>query len=76
MAEKIAQRPSIGLKFAKMSVNQSLDAQGMWTAIQSAFNLHHLAHAHNSVVHGQIVDPTGAEVIRNQSKKKPGTGSA
>jgi enoyl-CoA hydratase len=75
MAEKIALRPSIGLKFAKMSVNQSLDAQGMWTAIQSAFNLHHLAHAHNSVVHGQIVDPTGADVIRNQAKKKPGTGS-
>ena len=75
MAEKIAQRPSIGLKFAKMSVNQSLEAQGMWTAIQSAFNLHHLAHAHNTVVHGQIVDPTGADVIRNQAKKKPSTDS-
>ena len=70
MAEKIAQRPSMGLKFAKMSVNQSLDAQGMWTAIQSAFNLHHLAHAHNRVVHGQIVDPSGAEVVREQARKK------
>ena len=70
MAEKIALRPSIGLKFAKMSVNQSLDAQGMWTAIQSAFNLHHLAHAHNSVVHGQPVDPAGAAVVRAQAKAK------
>lgn len=70
MAEKIAQRPSIGLKFAKMSVNQSLDAQGMWTAIQSAFNLHHLAHAHNSVVHGQVVDPAGAAVVRAQAKSR------
>ncbi len=68
MAEKIALRPSIGLKFAKMSVNQSLDAQGMWTAIQSAFNLHHLAHAHNSVVHGQVVDPAGAAMVRSQAK--------
>jgi enoyl-CoA hydratase len=72
MADKIAQRPSIGLKFAKMSVNQSLDAQGMWAAVQSAFSLHHLAHAHNSVVHGQIFDPAGVDLIRNQARKKPG----
>jgi enoyl-CoA hydratase len=73
MAEKIALRPGIGLKFAKMSVNQSLDAQGMWNAIQSAFNLHHLAHAHNRVLHGQIVDPSGAAVVRAQAQS---TGKA
>ena len=70
MAEKIALRPTVGLKFAKLSVNQSLDAQGMWTAIQSAFNLHHVAHAHNWVVHGRVVDPAGAAVIRNQARPK------
>jgi enoyl-CoA hydratase len=51
-----------------MSVNQSLDAQGMYNAIQSAFGLHHLAHAHNSVVHGDIIDPEGIGVIRKQAK--------
>ncbi len=69
MAEKIAQRPMIGLRMSKLSVNQSLDAQGMWTAIQSAFGLHHFAHTHNRVMHGMIVDPAGMQIIRDQAKK-------
>jgi len=75
MAEKIAQRPTIGLKLAKLSVNQSLDAQGMWTALQSAFALHQLGHTHNRLMHGDIVDPAGIDVIRNQAKAKRGTGT-
>jgi enoyl-CoA hydratase len=59
----------MGLKLAKQAVNQSLDAQGQWTAIQAAFSLHQLAHSHNMQVHGQIVDPGGAAVIRNQSRR-------
>jgi enoyl-CoA hydratase len=70
MAEKIAQRPMIGLRMSKLSVNQSLDAQGMWTAIQSAFGLHHFAHAHNQLMHGMIVDPAGMQIIRDQARKK------
>jgi len=73
MAEKIAQRPMIGLRMSKLSVNQSLDAQGMWTAIQSAFGLHHFAHTHNQVMHGMIVDPAGMQVIRDQARKKTAT---
>ena len=68
LAGKIAQRPSIGLKLSKMAVNQSLDAQGMWTAVQSAFGLHHLGHAHNRIVHGTLVDPEGIKTIRDQAK--------
>lgn len=67
MAKKIAERPSVGLKMAKLSVNQSLDAQGMWTAVQSAFALHHLTHAHNRVLFGGLVDPSGAATIRAQA---------
>jgi enoyl-CoA hydratase len=68
MAEKIAARPMIGLKMAKMSVNQSLDAQGMWTAIQSAFNLHQFGHANNRVIHGTIIDPAGLDIVRAQAR--------
>jgi len=68
LAEKIARRPSMGLKLAKMSVNQSLDAQGMWTAVQSAFALHHLGHTHALAVHGIRVDPNGARMIREGAK--------
>ena len=64
MAEKIARRPSFGLKLAKQSVNQSLDAMGIWTSVQAAFSLHQLAHSHNMQVHGMLVDPAGAQMIR------------
>jgi enoyl-CoA hydratase len=57
MAAKIAQRPSFALKLAKESVNQTLEAQGQWTALRSAFSIQHLAHAHNRVRFGIPVDP-------------------
>jgi len=68
LAEKIAKRPSMGLKLAKMSVNQSLDAQGMWTAVQSAFGLHHLGHTNSLVKHGIRVEPTGVQMIREGAR--------
>lgn len=68
LAERIARQPSIGLKLAKQAVNQSLDAQGQWTAIQAAFSLHQLAHSHNMQVHGRLVDPGGAAVIRENQR--------
>jgi enoyl-CoA hydratase len=57
MAARIAQRPSFALKLAKESVNQTLEAQGQFTALRSAFSLQHLAHAHNRVRFGIPVDP-------------------
>jgi enoyl-CoA hydratase len=57
MAARIAQRPSFALKLAKESVNQTLDAQGQFTALRAAFSLQHLAHAHNRVRFGIPVDP-------------------
>jgi enoyl-CoA hydratase len=63
MAGRMALRPSFALKLAKESVNQTLEAQGQWTALRSAFSLQHLAHAHNRVRFGIPVDP---------GPKKPG----
>ncbi len=57
MAERIAAKPSFALKLAKESVNQTLEAQGQFTAFRSAFSLQHLAHAHNRVRFGIPVDP-------------------
>lgn len=70
MAEHIAQRPSMGLKLAKQSVNQMQDSQGLWTALQAAMSLQQLGHSNNNQVHGMGVDPRGAEIIRAQAKKK------
>jgi enoyl-CoA hydratase len=75
MAEKIAKRPSMGLKLAKMSVNQSLDAQGMWTAVQAAFGLHHLGHTNSLVKHGIRVEPDGVRMIRDGARTAPKTAA-
>lgn len=69
LARQIAERPSMGLKLAKQSVNQMQDAQGLWTSLQAAMSLQQLGHAHNQQVHGIIVDPAGFEIIRAQAKK-------
>ncbi len=70
MAETIAQRPAMGLKLAKQSVNQTLDAQGLWTALQAAMSLQQLGHSNNKQVHNMLIDPSGIEIIRNMSKRK------
>jgi enoyl-CoA hydratase len=59
MARRIATRPSFALKLAKESVNQTLEAQGQWTALRAAFSLQHLAHAHNQIRFGMVIDPGG-----------------
>lgn len=67
LARHIARRPSFGLTLAKQSVNNTLDAMGMYTALQSAFGLHHVSHNHNMRVHGSLVDPAGAKMVRDEA---------
>ncbi|MFB7091539.1 enoyl-CoA hydratase [Streptomyces sp. NPDC056296] len=69
MASEIAQRPPVGLKLAKLAVNQGLEAQGQYTAMQAAFGLHQVGHANARIVFdGVPVDPAGLEIIRKLSK--------
>ena len=57
MAAIVAQRPSFALKLAKESVNQTLEAQGQWNSLRTAFVHQHLAHANNRIKFGIPVDP-------------------
>lgn len=65
LAERIAARPTLGLKLAKQSVNQALDLQGQRAAVEAAFSLHQLGHAHNREVHGSQIDPRGIDLLRD-----------
>jgi len=67
MATHIARRPMFALALAKQSVNNSLDAMGQYTALQSAFGLHHVAHSHNRLKFDSIIDPNGIKVIRDEA---------
>jgi len=66
LARQIATRPTMGLKLAKQAVNQALDAQGQWSAVQAAFSLHELGHSHNMQLYGAPLHPDGAAVIRQR----------
>lgn len=68
LAERIAARPSMGLKLAKQAVNQAEDRMGVADSVWTAHSLHVLGHSHNLNVHGALVDPAGAKVIRDGNK--------
>ena len=44
LAGQIAKMPAFGLRQAKRAVNQTLDVQGFYTAIQSVFDIHQTGH--------------------------------
>ncbi|BBX04736.1 hypothetical protein BST36_08255 [Mycolicibacterium moriokaense] len=68
LAEHIAKSPSMGLKLAKQSVNDTLDVQGQWAALKSAFALHQLGHSNNMQIHGRPIDPAGVGIIRDRHR--------
>ncbi|HYP57965.1 MAG TPA: enoyl-CoA hydratase-related protein, partial [Beijerinckia sp.] len=45
MALRIAKMPPFALAMAKRMVNQTLDTQGQYAAIQACFDIHQLGHA-------------------------------
>jgi enoyl-CoA hydratase len=59
MATRIAAMPPLAVRLAKEAVNRAVDLQGQQAAIDSAFGLHHVCHAHNMLRFGLPVDPAG-----------------
>lgn len=47
---RVAQMDPFGLRMAKAAVNRTLDIQGQWNAMQSVFELHHMAHAQSQIL--------------------------
>ena len=59
LASAIAAKPAFAVRATKAAVNGAQDAMGMPLAMDRAFALHQLCHAHNLVEFGSIVDPSG-----------------
>lgn len=67
LARRIAAKPAFALKMTKEAVNRSLDVAGQQAAIDQAFGLHQLCHAHNMQMFGTLVDPAGVpEAVRKR----------
>lgn len=64
LAEQIATMPRFGLMLAKKAVNQSEDQMGMRSGMDSAFGLHHIAHAHNEAVSTDYLGGQDAKSMR------------
>lgn len=68
LAQRIAEKPAFALKITKEAVNRSLDVMGQPAAIDQAFALHQLCHAHNLQEFGSIIDPGGMpDAVRKSS---------
>jgi enoyl-CoA hydratase len=52
LANRIAQMPPFGLRQAKRAVNQTLDVQGFYSALQSVFDIHQTGHGNALSVSG------------------------
>lgn len=63
LAEQIARMPPFGLRQAKRAVNQTLDVQGFYAAIQSVFDIHETGH-------GNALSVTGYPVLARLEEMK------
>ena len=54
-------------------MNAAQDVQGRVSAMQTSFVLHQLAHSHNMLVHGQLIDPTGLDPSVSRHRIAPPT---
>lgn len=71
LAEEIAAKPAMGLRLAKLSVNQSQDQQGFYNALRSAMSIQQLAHAHNLGQYDFVGHPDGPDLVRRSLKLPP-----
>jgi enoyl-CoA hydratase len=63
LARHIAQMDAFALRQAKRAVNQTLDIQGFYAAIQSVFDTHHTGH-------GNAISRTGYPIIARADQMK------
>ncbi|MFJ9564052.1 enoyl-CoA hydratase [Streptomyces fuscichromogenes] len=68
LARRIARMPSFGLRQAKRAVNQTLDVQGFYAALQSVFDIHQTGHGNALSVDGRPI-LTGLDEMKNRLKR-------
>ncbi len=69
LAARIAEMPSFGLALTKMAVNQAEDLMGQRAGIDSAFGLHHVAHAHNAEIGSDHLAGHDARSMRDAGRQ-------
>lgn len=68
IASEIAKRPRFGLALTKQAINHVEEVRGKRTVMDSVFHMHHLAHAHNQLVSGDLTGGMGAKEMASANK--------
>lgn len=74
IAAEIAERNSFGLTLTKQAVNFVEDLRGKRQAMDGVFHMHHLAHAHNQLMTGNLVGGLDAKAMAAANKKQASEG--
>jgi enoyl-CoA hydratase len=69
IAAEIATRPRFGLALAKRAINHVEELRGKRAAMEAVFHMHHLAHAHNGLVSGDVTAGVDAKLLAAANKK-------
>lgn len=68
IAADIASRPAFGVMLTKQAINVVEDLRGKRAAMDAQFNMHHLAHAHNQLVTGNLVANMDAKAMAKANR--------
>jgi enoyl-CoA hydratase len=72
IAGEIAQHDRFGLALTKQAFNFVEDLRGKRQAMDGVFHMHHLAHAHNQLMTGNLVGGLDAKAMASANKKQAG----
>ncbi|MBP8671446.1 MAG: enoyl-CoA hydratase [Sphingobium sp.] len=74
IALELASRPRFGMVLTKQAINLVEDLRGKKSAMDSVFHMHHLAHAQNQLVSGNLVRGMDAKAMASANKAQAGEG--
>ena len=70
IAERLASMPAFGMTLAKQAFNRAEDQMGKHSAMDTAFNIHHLAHAHAQLTTGSMISGQNAKTMSQTTGDK------
>jgi len=72
VAADLVKQPAFGMILAKQAMNFIENIRGKRTSMDALFHIHHLAHAHNQVVTGNLVAGMDAKAMSSANKAAAG----
>jgi enoyl-CoA hydratase len=70
ITEELAKRSRFGMALTKQAINLVENMQGKRTAMDATFHMHHLAHAHNQLLSGNLVNNLDAKAMAEANRPK------